>query len=941
MVLLGLLLPVGSIPAQEASAESDPERIARSCFDFMAGLTNFSVDCMRLEDAERRVGKSYVVHAELPGRLRVFHDAYFNPHIWDYADGAVSVFLPGSGELRRHPAEAETFPFAAKDHADPTERGLHNSLFLPDLLSGRMADRVLSNAADRVQATGRPSGHNGAVCQWIRVEQRDQTAYELLIQVAGPPFPHAIKQTTARTNVVHSAGVDQKVLLEEMYRKWQWNSPEIHAQLAQPLKPDPVELSPEDEALREGVLRAADGYEPQPIPARTASCHQDRVRRQFNALYRDKILAQAGADPSRRAELEQLLDAYIGNLATGEPDSAALLARTTEWMGKAPEIPIVNYVHACVLTSTHTANPRYVGIPQPIRKEIMEKLEAAHAGFQTPEWSHPYLAMRSAYRRAAADVNPRPERTAQAWEEFRRLLEDPDMVEHHGDQLVGDWEDFIRGPNSPLSKQRLEKMREFQFLEGTQPWVYHMLMGVGHLSEGWDRDEYLRAQDDHIRQAMVHLAKAYELEPNRPEAAGYMITALLAGGGGRAGMRQWFDRAVRAEMDYLPAYGRYMAVLAPAWGGGDEERLAFGEECLKTGRFDTRVPGLYLDALEATAKRDATPRATYRRPGCHEHLMELMEGWKNRADDSRGADYWESRKAVYAWACGRPAEASEILRGLGERFDETVLRPFGVDPGQFAEEVWTQGGAHAAEYEAARACLDSGDVAAARRTIEGVLGALSETDSSRPFFQRVLSRCGVAEAWGRGEWVSLMSPDAIAWECRTGGWKRDGQAWMCASENGLDARLDCRFPLTGDCELEGAVEFVEVTPADPHRHPTRTLNFTFGEPFDGRGPHSGVRIALRDRPAQAAISGLCPDRELEGMTVDDIPVEGREEFRLRRQGGKLSFWWGGTLVADGLDLKMTEADPDRPGSFSLQVYDGKNGRFVVRLDGLRARKGIE
>lgn len=936
-VLVLLQTPPGVLGGEPAS-EPDLRQLLQTCFDFSAGLTNFSVDCMRLEDPERRVGKSYIVYADLPHRLQVFNDAYFDPHIWDYADGQVSIFQPGSGELRQHPAAAAEFPFAVNDNPEPTERGLYNTLFLPDLISGRLAGRVLAQAVRLTNLTVRAMSYNGFPCQWIRVEQPDQTAYELLIQIGDTPFVHSIKRVTARSGIHSEHPLSDKILAEEMYCKWQKNSPEIQAQLARPLKPEPVVLAKEDDTLREQVLQAATDYQQQPIPAQTEASYQDRVRRQYNEFYRERILAQMDSSRPFREEVSRFLDAYIQHLATGLPEVETLLAQATELMGKAPEIPIVAYGQACMLTASHTANPRYVGIPQQIREEICRNLEAAYAGFLSPEWNNPYLAMRSAYRRAGVGVRTDPEWTDRAWQAYRKLLDDPAMVERYPDVLVSDWEDFIRTQTGPLAKQRLEKMQEFQFLESTQPWLFHMLMGVGYLREGWDRDEYLRAQDDNIRQAIVHLAKAYELEPKRPEAAGYMITAMLASGGGRSAMRQWFDRAVQAETDYLPAYDNYIVILFPVWGGDDGSRQAFGVECLQTRRFDTRVPGYYLDAIEAVAKRDPVPRATFRQPGCYENLMALMDGYEHQADAPRGADYWESRKAVYAWACGRAPAAAEILAALGDRFDASGLQYFGTDSRRFLEEVWTQSGTHAGEYRSAVASLAAGDSGAARQTIENVLTAMSAEDPARPYFQRLASRCDAADAWKQGAWVALMSPDTIAWECTTGGWNYDGQNWICVSENGRDAQLNCRFPLTGDCELEGAVEFVEVVPASKMRYPTRTLNLLFGEPLDGRYPHSGVRIGLRDRPAQAEISGTCPERELGGLAAGDIQVEGRQEFRVRRQAGRLSFWWDGKLVADGFDLKLPAAEQTRPGSFSLQVYDGQTGKFTVRLDSVRARR---
>ncbi len=937
VAMVGLLLPVAPTQAQEISPEPDPEQIVRSCFDFMAGLTNFSVDCMRLVDTDRRVGKSYIVYASLPGRLQVFHDAYFDPHIWDYANGNVTVFLPASGERRQHPAEAEMFPFAMKDQTDPVERGLHNCPFLADLVSGTMADLVLSNATNIIDLTTRSSGLNGFPCRRIRVEQRDQTAYELLIQADDTPFPHIIQQTTARTNIQSDHAVEEKILFEEMYRKWQRNSPEIQAHLVKPVGPEPVALAEEDADIQKQMIEAAEGYQPLPIPAQTESCYQDRLRSRFNGLYRDPVLAHAAPDMPYREKLEQLLNAYVSHLSTGVPDQKELLVRTTDMIGKVPDVPVVAYCHARMLYA-NSIRPMVVGIPQQVRLEVFRLLEAARAGFQSPEWSHPYLAMRCAFWRGAIGMKSDPEWTARAWEDFRLLLEDSAMVENYDTLLLSDWEDFIGAYNSPLAKQRLEKMQEFKSLEESRPWLYHMLMGIGYLAEGWDRDEYLRAQDMNIQQAIVHLAKAYELDPSRPEAAAHMITALLASGADGRAMRQWFDRTVQVEMDHLPAYDRYMVRLSPMWGGNADAWYAFGVECVETRRFDTLVPGYYLDAIEAVAKRDAKSYDTYRRPGCYEHLMDLMDGWKNRADDTRGEAYWESRKAAYAWACGHYPEAAEILARLGKDFDASVLIPLGAGMPQFLEEVWTLSNPRAAEYEKARAVLAAGDALAARETIEGVLAVLPESDPARTYFQRMLERIDAMEAWGRGEWISLMSPELIPWTSTAGGWTYDGQRWVLLSAGGMEEKLLCGFALGGDYEVEGTLEFVEGELDARNHHPPREFFLHVGIPLDGRTPHAGVRILLRNWPAYAEISP-CGRTGADRLGVEDVNVDARSTFQLIQRDGKLSFRLNGETIAEGYDLQMQEPDRLRPSSIGLHIY--KAGPQGVVVHSLRAKRLLD
>jgi len=71
-----------------------------------------------------------------------------------------------------------------------------------------------------------------------------------------------------------------------------------------------------------------------------------------------------------------------------------------------------------------------------------------------------------------------------------------------------------------------------------------------------------------------------------------MIKVLMGVGGsdGDLSLRDWFDRAVEAQMDYEPAYNSLLWALTPRWGGSHGKMYQFGLECLATKRFDTCVP---------------------------------------------------------------------------------------------------------------------------------------------------------------------------------------------------------------------------------------------------------------------------------------------------------------------------------------------------------------
>ena len=65
--------------------------------------------------------------------------------------------------------------------------------------------------------------------------------------------------------------------------------------------------------------------------------------------------------------------------------------------------------------------------------------------------------------------------------------------------------------------------------------------------------------------------------------------------------RSWFDRALAAQMDYGPAYTTLLYRSLPRSGGSYEQVLEIGKEAVGSGRFDTGVPLLLLDAVNQIA----------------------------------------------------------------------------------------------------------------------------------------------------------------------------------------------------------------------------------------------------------------------------------------------------------------------------------------------------
>ena len=132
---------------------------------------------------------------------------------------------------------------------------------------------------------------------------------------------------------------------------------------------------------------------------------------------------------------------------------------------------------------------------------------------------------------------------------------------------------------------------------------------------------------EHMKRARDLLVAAWRTQPDRPEPASHMIAVAMAGHADES-PRVWFDRAVAAEMDYPPAYLNLSNSLLPRWGGSPQEMVRFGLDCLRTQRFDTRVPlQLFTQVLAVENETGRTDRF-WRNPQVYAKLTEMFDGYE-------------------------------------------------------------------------------------------------------------------------------------------------------------------------------------------------------------------------------------------------------------------------------------------------------------------------
>jgi hypothetical protein len=213
-------------------------------------------------------------------------------------------------------------------------------------------------------------------------------------------------------------------------------------------------------------------------------------------------------------------------------------------------------------------------------------------------------------------------------------------------------------------------------------WLRDIIRGCNHIDRaweargsGWSKDvtkEGWKGFKQHLGIAREALTPCWSSRQERPEAAALMITVTMAGHGNMGDTeRLWFDRAVKAQMDYAPAYFKYGYAISPNWGGSNHKRKVFAKECLNTGRFDTDVPLYYLfmNRKIAAEQKGNRWRTVFRRGSVHDDIRHLFKGLMEEPDRSHQRSRIQTQWAlVEAW-CGDHEKAKTLLDGLDIRIN--------------------------------------------------------------------------------------------------------------------------------------------------------------------------------------------------------------------------------------------------------------------------------
>ncbi len=434
--------------------------------------------------------------------------------------------------------------------------------------------------------------------------------------------------------------------------------------------------------------------------------------------------------------------------------------------------------------------------------------------------------------------------------------------------------------------------------------------------EGW------KGFEKHMVAARDRLNEAWNLNPEWPESAASMIAVAMAGHAApEETPRFWFDRAVTAEFDHIPAYNALLWSLMPRWGGSHEQLYALGRECLDTRRFDTHVPFVYMQAFELIVKDIGSTFDYYKTPGVYEDLQTLADGYLAAPSMTGHHEWYRAFKVAAAVRCERWEEARQFLESVKGEPDETAFTRFGLKSADVLGEIYARSGELAGGTAEAEQLAAAGKIVEAKAKYEDL--ALKAGDRKRvtTYFRGRLRGLEFDDLFIKGEWTALTLDEQLTgWRNLGGKWTVDGEGRLLAEpqENGLrlvyDKKLGPRF------ELRGKVAFVK------RPYGKANIGVYFGQP---NGLMSNSLRLFIDGDYAALL------RREETVAQNPVNVEDANTFRIVRWDNTISAYVNDKRVADAVEIQSD-------GPLETEVvalggnywYDGP----VLRYEGLEVRK---
>jgi hypothetical protein len=383
---------------------------------------------------------------------------------------------------------------------------------------------------------------------------------------------------------------------------------------------------------------------------------------------------------------------------------------------------------------------------------------------------------------------------------------------HYFENVLSEWERY-----DVMPQEGETLLNEVERSSDAEPWCRAMVNGRCHLTKAWlargfgpaseipseSRRTFMRE----LEAASEAFRDAHEVHPEFPEAATAMIAVVASSG--EPSPRLWFDRAVAAQFDYIPAYHELFWALRPRWCGSHKQMYEFGKECLDTKRFDTEVPRMYLKALWDVGSELDDWRKPYKRTGVYKQLQTFFDGMLNEPSRVEERNYWKSVRAILAWTVGKYTESKKFFDELGDDALEAAFQEYRLERRFVLAEVRLRGGDSRDVFNKANTLFENGQSVDALPLFTALDAAGHDDPEVHAFLLDRIAVLQWKKSFRDGDWVRLAPTRQYS------GWNNKGGQWDVESDNVIKEMSGlkdtwhmflCNFKVDEDYEIRGEVE---------------------------------------------------------------------------------------------------------------------------------------
>lgn len=471
-------------------------------------------------------------------------------------------------------------------------------------------------------------------------------------------------------------------------------------------------------------------------------------------------------------------------------------------------------------------------------------------------------------------------------------------------------------------------------------WLALTLEGEREITEAWRArgsgyadtvsETGWKGFKEHLAKARDRLTKAWKLQPGLPLAPCRMIYVSL-GDSDIGEMRQWFDRAVFAQIDYPKAWSDLRWGLRPRWYGDEESMLALGVTAVNTRRFDTDVPRIFFDAvadLEAELKLPAGEHV-YGREDVWPHFQEMYEGYlaETKDDAQRG---WRSAYSVVAFLAGKQDVARLQLEALNWSPNPWNLTGWKLDLSLMAPEVAARTGTQSQKVEQAEARRRAGNFPAAIK-LYSELAAINLEPPAQTFVRERLASLDGERRLQEGKWVSWLpaTTNFAGWEVARGQCKMlpGGALEVQSDENGH--LLYSRMRIGTEFEVRGQFEVVRSS------NPSFQAGLVMGLPQWESQSWYAFRIKRNTDEGDVASFS---QHWLKKQILAPLPLDARtNSFLFRLHAGKVSATVNGREVFHDVEPPKNSFVSTNQFLLGLGAFNDSNST-VIRYRNVEARQ---